>query len=256
MGNAKRIPLGTQIGRLVVIGYGNPIVKGKHSYGTTIVQCLCENKTIKVLPTCVLTRSENKVKSCGCLLHNKKKVTTAKHEPQYDHGYRYVYAPYSKNARKSGGHKGYIYEHRLVMENLIGRPLNGNEDVHHIDFNGLNNNPENLLLLESKAHQRLHKRLKKMGIKTPLPKETLIELSREMPFRLCVDCGSPLSIREDSASKIKRCEKCRAIHARKCQWPSPEQLQDEIENLGIAAVSRKYGVSWPSVKRWAIKLGI
>jgi predicted RNA-binding Zn-ribbon protein involved in translation (DUF1610 family) len=41
---------------------------------------------------------------------------------------------------------GYIFEHRLVMEKIIGRHLNKSEEVHHKDRNKQNNNPNNLEL--------------------------------------------------------------------------------------------------------------
>ncbi len=44
---------------------------------------------------------------------------------------------------------GYVREHRLVMEGLIGRVLEPTEVVHHIDGNRGNNAPENLRLYSS-----------------------------------------------------------------------------------------------------------
>jgi hypothetical protein len=48
------------------------------------------------------------------------------------------------------------FEHRLVMEEFLGRPLNNDEVVHHIDGNGLNNDPSNLEVLTQSKHQNLH----------------------------------------------------------------------------------------------------
>jgi hypothetical protein len=50
--------------------------------------------------------------------------------------------------------KGYAYEHRLVMVEKIGRMLAPGEVVHHIDRNGENNDPENLMLFASHGEHK------------------------------------------------------------------------------------------------------
>lgn len=62
-------------------------------------------------------------------------------------------------ARRSGKKIGRILEHRLVMEQTIGRYLLPTEVVDHIDGNKLNNSPENLRLFESNG-QHLAQTLK------------------------------------------------------------------------------------------------
>lgn len=54
------------------------------------------------------------------------------------HGYRYI----SMGSRGAGKQ----YEHRLVMEKIIGRPLLKHETVHHKNGNRADNRPENLEL--------------------------------------------------------------------------------------------------------------
>lgn len=51
--------------------------------------------------------------------------------------------------------KGYVREHRVVMERMIGRLLTANEIVHHKDGNRLNNRPENLLLMTVSRHNSM-----------------------------------------------------------------------------------------------------
>ena len=47
-------------------------------------------------------------------------------------------------------------EHRLIMEQHLGRKLDTNEHVHHIDGNKRNNNLENLIILTKSSHCSLH----------------------------------------------------------------------------------------------------
>ena len=54
--------------------------------------------------------------------------------------------------------KRYVMEHRLVMEQLLGRKLRKNEVVHHRDHNRLNNHTSNLQLMTKSSHMRYHAR--------------------------------------------------------------------------------------------------
>ena len=54
-------------------------------------------------------------------------------------------------------HRGYPL-HRLVMQEVLGRPLRPTEHVHHVDGNRQNNQPANLRLMTPAAHNIEHKR--------------------------------------------------------------------------------------------------
>lgn len=64
-------------------------------------------------------------------------------------GYRLI----RSNGHPAARETGYVLEHRLVMEQKIGRYLDKKEVVHHIDGNKLNNHPDNLELFEE---NRIH----------------------------------------------------------------------------------------------------
>ena len=50
------------------------------------------------------------------------------------------------------------HTHRVVMEQMIGRPLKKGEIVHHIDGNKRNNDPSNLMLFKNQSeHCKYHK---------------------------------------------------------------------------------------------------
>lgn len=67
-------------------------------------------------------------------------------------GYFYIYNPSHPNAPKSG----YISEHRFIAEQLIGRVLNIDEFVHHIDMDKSNNELSNLHITKQRGHKHVH----------------------------------------------------------------------------------------------------
>ncbi len=67
-------------------------------------------------------------------------------------GYVEVYAP--DHPRANG--RPYIYQHILVMEKHIGRYLEKDEVVHHIDGNKSNNDISNLRLMTNREHVMMH----------------------------------------------------------------------------------------------------
>ena len=52
------------------------------------------------------------------------------------------------------------HTHRVVAENILGRRLNADEVVHHVDGNPRNNDPDNIRVFPSqKEHAELHAKL-------------------------------------------------------------------------------------------------
>lgn len=70
-----------------------------------------------------------------------------------NHGYRCIYIPEHPHARDGK----YVYEHRLVMEEVLNRYLDPLKDVvHHINGVKTDNRPENLVVTNRAEHAKIH----------------------------------------------------------------------------------------------------
>ena len=73
-------------------------------------------------------------------------------------GYVLLYAPMHKRANT----RGYVYEHKVTAEQMIGRPLLENEVVHHKNRVRWDNRKENLEVMTRKAHSLLHREMERV----------------------------------------------------------------------------------------------
>jgi HNH endonuclease len=75
-----------------------------------------------------------------------------------------VYCPHCQ-------HYAFEQQHRLIMEDLLGRKLDADEMVHHKNEQKTDNRPRNLEVLSRAAHIRLHNALPNGAGKIPLTVE-------------------------------------------------------------------------------------
>jgi hypothetical protein len=74
-----------------------------------------------------------------------KPLRTVSGDGSISHGYLWVSVPPEKHHLVPPGRRA-DFEHRIVMAEILGRPLSTDEVVHHVDGNRLNNDPSNLEL--------------------------------------------------------------------------------------------------------------
>lgn len=80
-------------------------------------------------------------------------------------GYKLVLMPNHKRADL----KGYVYEHYIVAEKIMGREITGVENIHHINHKRSDNRPQNLMIFPScREHSKYealcrHEEWKKYG---------------------------------------------------------------------------------------------
>jgi hypothetical protein len=107
------------------------------------------------------------------------------------HGYVLLKRP----AHPAADVRGYVYEHRLVAEASLGRPLRKGEQVHHRNEIRSDNRPENLEVVSGLPEHRVRHRKTDKGLRMPG------ELN---PSVLCgCGCGSMLD-RYDSSGRPRR----------------------------------------------------
>lgn len=136
------ISAGDKIGLLTV----NDIFKENNRW---YCNCTCDCGLKKKIRRYLLSINRN-TKSCGCLfqkhIKNQKTMEESGSWKGGRHinkeGYVYIYKPKHPKSKSNG----YILEHRFIMEEIIGRELLSNENVHHINGDKSDNRVENLEL--------------------------------------------------------------------------------------------------------------
>jgi len=91
-------------------------------------------------------------------------------------GYMYCTTtpPHKYGESRGDRDKKYVYYHRALMEQKIGRYLKEDEEVDHIDGNLKNNDISNLRVIKSGVHQKNHSKTNHFWKKSPRNKKASI----------------------------------------------------------------------------------
>lgn len=161
-------------------------------------------------------------------------------------GYRVIHLPSHPKAMGSKNWKGFVYEHIVIAEEMIGRPLNTNEEVHHLNGDRTDNTEKNLIVLEKSQHTKLHMWLRygASGSESFRVEGMNSGKSKSRELTYCITCGKVLS-REQKKYCSRQCFPSKR--------PPKEMLEKDISEMSFLAIGRKYGVSDNAVRKWAKK---
>jgi hypothetical protein len=155
-------------------------------------------------------------------------------------GYYVIYCPDNPNAMKDG----YVYEHVLVAQKMLGRLLEENEVVHHLDFNRANNLPSNLQILEKGQHTKIHNWINN----TPGLKDEIIKRAKKgHHVKRCLCCGEYL------LENDKFCNRgCLAKYyeKKKSERPSKKDLECLLSYMNKVQIGKMFGVSRSTINVW------
>ena len=176
------------------------------------------------------------------------------HKISFRRGYPIIYMPSHHKASKSG----MVEVHYIVAEEILGRQLKCDEEVHHKDENKLNYDRENLMIFDSKSSHTTYHQCMRGNTDVVLTRtdgvwhcESVNRRVRTEGGWVCPNCGGTMKSRY--ASMCKLCAQKKQAK----NIPSKKQLIRDKETLhSFCAIGRKYSVSDNAVRKWFRKYNL
>lgn len=192
----------------------------------------------------------------------------------YLNGYIAIYFPEHPRAFDNGC----VYEHLLVAEKMLNRPLSNEECVHHIDLNRTNNKEENLMIFATESdHISYHNGAtailqdngnyicEKSNInyyeyvnrtKTEINNNiedigSIIIIKNKAKFNLCPNCRKNVKY-----IKAKMCKECYDKNRIKIRPSKETLLKDLCEKKNFDLLAEQYGVTESAIRKWCKGYGL
>lgn len=164
-------------------------------------------------------------------------------------GYVAVKRPEHPNRMKDG----LVYEHILVAEVMFGRPLQEDEQCHHLDFNRKNNKKSNILVLKKGQHTKLHNWIDRMGI------QSVIEAESDGKYHVeqCLNCNEYIKDYGNNSFCNSVCQE-EYRQQKRDDRPSKETLKALIDsgNLNKVQIGKMFGVHRATINHWLRDYGL
>lgn len=144
-----------------------------------------------------------------------------------------------------------VYEHILIAEMLIGRHLEEDEQVHHLDFNRKNNKKSNILVLKKGQHTKLHNWIDRLGLKPLIEAES----DGEYHVEQCLNCGEYIKGYDNSKFCNKDCQD--TYYAEFKHIPvDKDTLEEMTKSMNKVEIARELNTNRSTVNNWLYDLGL
>lgn len=151
--------------------------------------------------------------------------------------------------RKSNSRKRSSFIHTQAAEEKIKRKLGKKEIVHHVDEDKTNNDNDNILVLRNEGyHKLIHSNIPCEIFETKDGSCVVIKEQYKCPY-----CGR---LFEPKSADDVYCDMSCYLANKSKNIPSPAELKQLVWSKPSSQLSKIFGVSDTSIRKWCDKYGI